>query len=853
MTSKIPNKYDYRLLREVINANHDRFSSLNFDSSMSLLQKVNAMVEYFKIVLKEFDDMVDYLDDFIDKFDTNLYNTVTDVLNKFIADGVLTKLINETLFKEVWAEITKLDQDKVSKDELDELLNNLNVGIKGFYNTLGELQNAYPSGTTGLYYVVADNYLYMWKNNAWTKVVEYIQTELGDDVVKFNNVLAKNKLYSLLPKDLIWWHTFKVETNIGSEFLYNATDTSLEANANYYTDSVYGYGAYTKPIPFKSNETVYLRGTNNYRVSMIVYNSLMMVIDATQWANSIDYTLPSGTAFVIFAVKRYDNEIMNLSEINNIDCGVYSETLTIDYSDFRNKTFYKGILESKWEQGYYDIDLTTREIGNLIYSNYRNSIMFDVEPSSEYILNCNFNNVYRYDIMLIDKNNKRLNDSKWVLTRTNQTIRTTPDTYKIVIMTSVKEDSSPFKDTQRIEMNLTFTNKNQYLTKLTSNEFDKIDKKIDRVDFYNSNEQVWLPLSIAKGSDGKVNTPIVKNRILTRIPLKKGVYTFHNNASTTYRFNYIIAKNNGDYIEETYWQFGAPRLELLEDGYVYIVVYKVDSTGTSIDFEPSENKNFNITIEKSSYDNPLLVSRFKKKVIMHRGASLIEPEDTLPSFARVGKLGLWSAEMDVQLTKDEKFVIMHDETIDRTTTGTGKVSELTLEEIKAATVDFGANIDKYSNLKVPTLEEAINTCKKFQTMPCLDIGAFDKYLDKLPLLINELNRLGVTKELIILCQGTNLASRVRQLLPDTPIIAQFNGIIGDIEVMRLFRYPNAYCGGWNLTATDEQLKNLFDKGHAKGLQFYAITNDKAEASKWFDLGIDFISSDDPTILDFTIE
>lgn len=63
MTSKIPNKYDYRLLREVINANHDRFSSLNFDSSMSLLQKVNAMVEYFKIVLKEFDDMVDYLDD----------------------------------------------------------------------------------------------------------------------------------------------------------------------------------------------------------------------------------------------------------------------------------------------------------------------------------------------------------------------------------------------------------------------------------------------------------------------------------------------------------------------------------------------------------------------------------------------------------------------------------------------------------------------------------------------------------------------------------------------------------------------------------------------------------------------
>lgn len=851
MTSKLPNKYDYRLLRQVINANHDRFSSLNFDSSMSLLQKVEAMVEYFKIVLKEFDDMVEYLDEFIANFDTNLYKTVTDVLNKFIADGVLTQLINDTLFKEVWAEITKLDQDKVSKNELDQLLNNLNIGIKGFYNTLGELQNAYPNGATGLYYVVADNYLYMWKNGTWTKVVEYIQTELGDNVVKFNNVLAKNKLYSLLPKDLIWWHTFKLATEIGNELQYNTTSATLEGDKDFYTNSVPSYGAYTKPIPFKPNEVLYLRGTSNYRVSMVMYNSQMIVIGATQWANEIDYTTLAGTTYVSFAVKRYDDNIMSLNEINNIDCGVYSEKLVINYEDFRDQTFYKGISKGSWEQGFYNIDQTTREVTGFTYSNFRNSIKFEVEPSSEYILNCNFNNVYRYLIILLDKNNKQLNNSGWVLTRTNQTIRTSPDTYNMIIMTSVKEDSSVFKDTQRIEMNLTLTNKNEYLTTISKNEFDKI--KIDELQFYNSNEELWLPLSIAKGSDGKIAVATVTNRISTRIPLKKGIYLLKNNAQTNYRFTYIIAKNNGDYIQDTYWQFGGARLELLDDGFVYVLCYKSDSNGNSVDFTPAEKSNFNITIEKTTIDNPLLSSRFKKKVIMHRGASLIEPENTLPSFARVGKLGLWSAEMDVQLTKDDKLVIMHDDTIDRTTTGTGKVSELTLAQIKEVTIDFGANIDKYTDLKVPTLEEAINTCKKFGTIPCLDIGSFDKYLDKLTILADEMKKLGVTKELILLCQGTNLASRVRQLFPDTPIVAQYNGIIGDIEIMRLFRYPNAYCGGWNLTATDEQLKNLFDKGHAKGLQFYAITNDKSEASKWFSLGIDFLSSDDPTILDFPIE
>lgn len=88
---------DYRELRQIVNKTHDRFSELNFDESLSLLQKVNLLANHFKIVLKDFQKIVEYLDDFIDKFDENLYETVEDVLNKWYEDGKFLPIMSEIL------------------------------------------------------------------------------------------------------------------------------------------------------------------------------------------------------------------------------------------------------------------------------------------------------------------------------------------------------------------------------------------------------------------------------------------------------------------------------------------------------------------------------------------------------------------------------------------------------------------------------------------------------------------------------------------------------------------------------------------------------------------------------------
>ena len=68
-------------------------------------------------------------------------------------------------------------------------------------------------------------------------------------------------------------------------------------------------------------------------------------------------------------------------------------------------------------------------------------------------------------------------------------------------------------------------------------------------------------------------------------------------------------------------------------------------------------------------------------MVAHRGAQLVAPENTLTAFKLAIKKGFHALECDVQLTKDGHLVVIHDETVDRTTSGTGWVSKLTKEHI----------------------------------------------------------------------------------------------------------------------------------------------------------------------------
>ena len=106
----------------------------------------------------------------------------------------------------------------------------------------------------------------------------------------------------------------------------------------------------------------------------------------------------------------------------------------------------------------------------------------------------------------------------------------------------------------------------------------------------------------------------------------------------------------------------------------------------------------------------LAVEPGKIVVISHRGEHLHHPENTMPAFQAAIDAGADYFELDVRTTSDGKFVIMHDNTLDRTTNGTGEVYKHTFDEIRA--LDAGAKFSPaFAGTKVPTLDEALDLAK----------------------------------------------------------------------------------------------------------------------------------------------
>lgn len=101
---------------------------------------------------------------------------------------------------------------------------------------------------------------------------------------------------------------------------------------------------------------------------------------------------------------------------------------------------------------------------------------------------------------------------------------------------------------------------------------------------------------------------------------------------------------------------------------------------------------------------PLLFDRKNPLLLAHRGYSKEAPENTLPAFALARERGIPGIELDVRLCATGEVVVIHDDTVDRTTDGTGRVADLPLETLKK--LDAGSWKDeKYSGTRIPLLSE----------------------------------------------------------------------------------------------------------------------------------------------------
>ncbi len=120
-------------------------------------------------------------------------------------------------------------------------------------------------------------------------------------------------------------------------------------------------------------------------------------------------------------------------------------------------------------------------------------------------------------------------------------------------------------------------------------------------------------------------------------------------------------------------------------------------------FSVAESKTKQIPKGKQQEESPLPAHG----LCAHRGAMNTHPENTIASFKAAVEAGAQMIELDVWLTKDNKMVVIHDATVDRTTNGSGKIVNLSLSEIKK--LDAGSwKSPEFKGEKIPTFEEALS-------------------------------------------------------------------------------------------------------------------------------------------------
>lgn len=116
----------------------------------------------------------------------------------------------------------------------------------------------------------------------------------------------------------------------------------------------------------------------------------------------------------------------------------------------------------------------------------------------------------------------------------------------------------------------------------------------------------------------------------------------------------------------------------------------------------------------------MTISRFLSPVIAHRGASAIAPENTLAAFRLAHEAGALWVEFDVKLTRDGVPILMHDDTLDRTTDGTGKVADRDWAEIQK--LDAGSWFDaRFRGERVPHLADALQCILETGMRPMIEI------------------------------------------------------------------------------------------------------------------------------------
>lgn len=167
-----------------------------------------------------------------------------------------------------------------------------------------------------------------------------------------------------------------------------------------------------------------------------------------------------------------------------------------------------------------------------------------------------------------------------------------------------------------------------------------------------------------------------------------------------------------------------------------------------------------VAFEVEAIEIPVLKSRVLRS-INHRGYNFVAPENTLPAFILSAKMGFDCVETDIQKTSDGYYVCIHDETVNRTSNGSGNVADMTLAQLKA--LDFGScRSSYYAGTKIPTLEEFLECCHDNGLHPYIELKAG---FDELEKVATAVKAYGMEKDVTFISYLSSALTQMKTLSP----------------------------------------------------------------------------------------
>ena len=234
----------------------------------------------------------------------------------------------------------------------------------------------------------------------------------------------------------------------------------------------------------------------------------------------------------------------------------------------------------------------------------------------------------------------------------------------------------------------------------------------------------------------------------------------------------------------------------------------------------------------------------------HRGGSLLWPENSLLAFKNALALGADFIEFDVHLSRDGEVVVIHDATLDRTTTGTGPVRDRTLAELK--TLRLKDRSGTVSQEPVPTLDEVTAVAAQAKRRMLLEIKvdpAKARYPGIEEKVMAILDRHGMVASTVVMSFEAPTWRRIRELRPEVATCALYSARMlrqsGLVAELALLKAAGVGYIGVEYTAVDAAAVAEAQRAGV-GLGAWTV-NDAGDMKRMIEAGVTILITDQPDV------